>query len=133
MAPHYCVEEKVLRGIEQARQAYETGNLRPRLARYHQDVDSVFYGWCNVWLDPARRGWNISEALSRITCPVLAIQGREDEYATLDQIEAIAHHAPQTRLEIIEQCGHLLYLTAQETVLEAIASFIRAEEQRGVL
>ncbi|MDR1647891.1 MAG: alpha/beta hydrolase [Zoogloeaceae bacterium] len=127
LAPHYCVEEKCLFGIEEAKAAYEHGGLREKLARYHDDPDSAFCGWYEVWLNPARRDWNIAEDLRAITCPVLALQGREDEYATLDQIEAIARAALQTELRVLEDCGHFPFLTAPETTEAAIAAFIRAQ------
>ncbi|MDR0702519.1 MAG: alpha/beta hydrolase [Azoarcus sp.] len=124
IAPHYCVEEICLEGIARACTAYEQGDLRERLAKYHRDVDSAFYGWCNAWLDPRRRGWRIENLLKHITCPSLAIQGAQDEYATLDQIEAIARHAPHTELLAIEGCGHFPFRHAAETVISAIAGFV---------
>lgn len=125
IAPHYRVEDVCLQGIERARTAYEQGELRARLAKYHRDVDSVFYGWCDTWLDPARRNWNIETFLKNIACPVLAIQGVQDEYATLDQIEAIERCAPQTHLMEIEGCGHFPFLSHPEKVIEKIAAFVQ--------
>jgi pimeloyl-ACP methyl ester carboxylesterase len=133
IAPHYRVEPVCLAGIARARAAYEAGHLREKLARHHTDVDAAFYGWCNAWLDPARRGWDITADLKRITLPILAIQGRQDEYATLDQIEAIARHAPQTELLVIEDCGHFPHLTHAEQVTSAIAAFIKAQKGRSPL
>ncbi|MDR2165444.1 MAG: alpha/beta hydrolase [Zoogloeaceae bacterium] len=124
IASHYRVEEICLKGIERARVAYETGTLREKLARCHADTDSAFHGWCDAWLDPARRGWNVAADLKRITLPVLAIQGRQDEYATLDQIEAIARAAPQTELLVIENCGHFPHIVAPQAMAEAIAAFV---------
>ena len=124
IAPHYCVEDKCLEGILRAREAFEHGDLRKRLARYHDNVDAMFYGWCDTWLDPARRGWSIEPLLASVRCPVLAIQGVEDEYATLDQIEAIARHAPQTELLKIPDCGHFPFLKQPDVVIEAIAAFV---------
>jgi len=124
IAPHYWVEEVCIAGIERARAAYEQGELRKRLAKYHRDVDSAFYGWCHVWLDPARRGWNIETALKDIACPTLAIQGVQDEYATLDQIEAIQRHAPQTELMKVDDCGHFPFFAHPEAVINAIAAFV---------
>ncbi|MDR2015309.1 MAG: alpha/beta hydrolase [Azoarcus sp.] len=129
IAPHYRVEEICIAGIERARAAYEQGDLRKRLAKYHRDVDSAFYGWCRVWLDPARRGWNIETALKKIACPTLAIQGVQDEYATLDQIEAIQRHAPQTELMKIDGCGHFPFFVRTETVIDAIAAFVQDRRQ----
>ena len=125
IAPHYWLEEVCIEGIERTRVAYEQGSLRGRLARFHQDVDSAFYGWCNVWLDPARRGWNIESSLKSIACPTLAIQGVQDEYATLYQIEAIQRHAPQTKLMKVDDCGHFPFFVQREAVIDAIAAFVR--------
>jgi len=129
IAPHYRVEEICLVGIERARVAYEQGDLRKRLAKYHRDVDSAFYGWCRAWLDPARRDWNIETLLKNIACPVLAIQGVQDEYATLDQIEAIQRHAPQTTSMKIDDCGHFPFLAQPETVIDSIVAFVRDHRQ----
>jgi pimeloyl-ACP methyl ester carboxylesterase len=130
IAPHYFVEDICLRGIEKTRKAYEQGKLRERLQRYHQNVDSAFYGWNDAWLDPARRSWNIGAELEKISCPVLAIQGDADEYATLEQIEGIKRQASQTRLLVLPHCGHTPHLQAPDNVLEAIHAFIREAEQR---
>ena len=124
IAPHHCVEEVCLRGIDRARLAYESAGLRERLAKYHQDVDSAFYGWHDAWRDPRRRAWRIENLLERIVCPVLAIQGVRDEYATLDQIEAIGRHAPQAELLALDRCGHFPFLTRGDEVMDAIADFV---------
>jgi pimeloyl-ACP methyl ester carboxylesterase len=131
IAPHYFVEEVCLTGIERARRAYEEGDLRPRLARHHQEVDSVFHGWHDVWMDPARRGWNLRHLLPQIACPLLAIQGREDEYATLEQIEGIRRHLPHAELRVIEACGHFPHLTRADETIAAIAAFIRESEGKN--
>jgi pimeloyl-ACP methyl ester carboxylesterase len=129
IAPHYFVEDACLAGIRRARAAFESGNLRTRLKRYHRDVDGAFYGWCNIWLDPAYRDWRIEAELKRITCPVLAIQGDADEYATLEQIEGIKRQAPQTKCLVLPQCGHAPHLQQPEAVVEAIAAFAAATPQ----
>lgn len=132
IAPHYFVEEVCLEGIRRTSTAFETGNLRARLARYHQDVDGAFHGWRDIWLDPAYRDWNIKADLNRITCPVLAIQGDADEYATLEQIHGIQRQAPQTQLRILPQCGHSPHLQHPEATLDAIEAFIRGgKKQEG--
>ncbi|MCL2020833.1 MAG: alpha/beta hydrolase [Betaproteobacteria bacterium] len=128
IAPHYFVEDICLAGIERARSAYETDGLRVKLARYHQGTDSVFYGWHNVWTDPNRRDWNIAAELEQIACPLLAIQGREDEYATLEQIEGIKRRAPHTELVVVENCGHFPHFIHADTVIERIAAFVEKVE-----
>jgi len=106
VAPHIFVEDVSVASIEQARTAYETTDLRARLARYHADPDSAFRGWNDIWLDPAFRGWNIEAELATIACPVLAVQGADDEYGTLAQIRGIQARLPETRLLVIPKCGH---------------------------
>ena len=106
VAPHLFVEEVSIVSIEQARDAYAIGDLRPRLARHHADPDSAFRGWNDAWLSPAFRDWNIEAEIDTITCPVLAAQGEDDEYGTLEQIRAIARRLPKTRLLVIPECGH---------------------------
>ena len=107
VAPHLFVEDISIASIRKARVAYETTDLRQRLARYHDDVDSAFYGWNDVWLSPDFRVWNIERELATISCPVLAVQGTDDEYGTLAQVRAIARLLPgrATVLEL-ERCGH---------------------------
>lgn len=106
VAPHLFVEDVSIASIAQARSAYETTDLRARLARYHDDPDSAFRGWNDIWLDPAFRGWNIEAELDTIACPVLAVQGADDEYGTLAQIRGIEARLPKTRLLVIPKCGH---------------------------
>jgi pimeloyl-ACP methyl ester carboxylesterase len=92
LAPHVFVEDRSVAGIASARDAYRSGGpggLRSRLARYHDDVDGVFWGWNDVWLSPAFRSWDIEDVLPAIDAPVLAIQGDADEYGTLAQLDAI--------------------------------------------
>jgi len=129
IAPHYRVEEICLAGIEQARLAYEQDELRTRLAKYHRDVDSAFYGWYHAWLSPARRDWSIEALLKDVACPTLAIQGIQDEYATLDQIEAIQRYAPQTKLVKIDECGHFPFLAQRNVVIDAITAFVQDHRQ----
>ncbi|GHU23546.1 alpha/beta hydrolase [Betaproteobacteria bacterium] len=126
IAPHYFVEDACLAGIRRAKAAYEHGTLRQKLAKYHHDVDSAFYGWCNVWLDPTHHDWSIEAELAAITCPILAIQGVEDEYAaSLAQIEGIQRQAPHTVLSPLSGCDHNPHLRQPQRVIEAIAAFGR--------
>jgi pimeloyl-ACP methyl ester carboxylesterase len=125
MAPHVFVEEISIAGIEQARIGYESGNLRAGLARYHAHVDSAFRGWNNVWLSPEFRGWNIEVCLPCIDCPVLLIQGRDDEYGTLSQLDAIESQV-SGRVERIElnDCRHSPYRDQPDATLSAIVEFV---------
>ena len=123
-APHILVEDVSVASIAQARQAYLETDLRARLGRYHADPDSAFWGWNDIWLDPTFRRWNLDEYLSRIACPVLAIQGLDDEYGTLAQIRGIRRLAPQTELLEIPDCGHSAHKDQPARVIQAIAGFV---------
>jgi pimeloyl-ACP methyl ester carboxylesterase len=124
LAPHILVEEVSVRSIEQARQAYLNTDLRQRLARHHDDPDSAFWGWNNVWLDPAFRGWSIEADLPHIKVPVLAVQGVDDEYGTLEQIRGIARRVPQTELLELPACGHSPHRDQPQALMEAVAGFV---------
>jgi pimeloyl-ACP methyl ester carboxylesterase len=106
MAPHVVVEDVTLRAIEQARQAYEQGDLRSRLARYHADVDCAFWQWNDIWLSPGFRSFDIREECRRISAPVLAIQGLDDPYGTLAQVEQIDLPVQQIQRVALDSCGH---------------------------
>ena len=106
VAPHLFVEDVSVTNIAKARDAYESCDLRERLARHHADVDSAFYGWNDVWLSPAFRDWNVEREVATIACPVLAVQGEDDEYGTLEQVRTLARRLPKTRLLVIPKCGH---------------------------
>jgi pimeloyl-ACP methyl ester carboxylesterase len=124
MAPHVLVEDISIRSIEAARRAYETTDLRGRLARYHADPDSAFRGWNDVWLDPAFRAWNIEEYLPRIEAPILVIQGDDDEYGTMEQVDRIARGAPRVEEVRLADCRHSPHKDRPEAVIAAIAGFV---------
>lgn len=126
IAPHVFVEDVSVESIAEARVAYETTDLRGRLARYHDDVDSAFYGWNDIWLAPAFRAWNIVDELDTIRCPLLAIQARDDHYGTLAQVETVVARVPGARLLTLERGGHSPHVGAPETLNEAIAGFVRS-------
>jgi len=125
LAPHILVEDLSVSSIEQTRLAYLDTDLRERLARHHDDVDSAFWGWNRIWLDPAFRAWSIEDAIATVTCPLLAIQGLDDEYGTLAQVRGIAHRLPQTRLLELADCGHSPHRDQGDRVIDAVASFMR--------
>jgi pimeloyl-ACP methyl ester carboxylesterase len=124
MAPHVMVEDVALDSIRAAREAYVSGPLRERLARYHADVDSAFWGWNGIWLDPAFRGWDMRTALPNINVPVLAIQGEGDEYGTLEQVATIVRLAPRAQVLVLPDCGHSPHRDQPERVIEAAGQFI---------
>ena len=124
MAPHVVVEEVCIRSIRQAKAAYETTDLRDKLGRYHADPDSAFRGWNDIWLHPEFLRWNIEEYLPRIACPILAIQGEDDEYGTMDQIERIAYQAADVDLVKLEDCRHSPQRDQPDAVVEAVVRFV---------
>jgi pimeloyl-ACP methyl ester carboxylesterase len=124
VAPHIFVEDVSVASIALARKAYLDTDLRQRLSRYHDDPDSAFWGWNDIWLSPAFRAWNIERELSAITCPLLAVQGVDDEYGTLAQVRDIARHVPQARVLELPACGHSPHRDQPAALIEAAASFI---------
>jgi pimeloyl-ACP methyl ester carboxylesterase len=124
MAPHIVVEDISITSIQKARVAFETADLRARLGRYHDDVDSAFWGWNGIWLNPQFRNWSIEREISAIRCPVLAVQGLDDEYGTLEQIRGIARRVPSTELLELPHCGHSAHRDQTQTVIEACTSFM---------
>ncbi|WP_118183668.1 alpha/beta fold hydrolase [Paraburkholderia phosphatilytica] len=126
IAPHVFVEDISVASIAEAKTAYGQGDLRERLARYHTDVDSAFYGWNDVWLDPAFRGWSIVERLARIRVPLLAIQGHDDHYGTMAQIDTIAREVGHAKLEKLDDCGHSPHRDAPGALNDTIVRFIAA-------
>jgi pimeloyl-ACP methyl ester carboxylesterase len=126
LAPHVFVEELTISSIARMRDLYAATDLRERLARYHDDADGAFRGWNDVWLDPAFRAWNIEDVLPSIGCPVLVIQGEDDEYGTAAQVEAVAGgvSGPVTTM-LLPGCGHSPHRDRPGDVLDAIARFVQ--------
>lgn len=125
MAPHSFVEEVALRQIEAAKVVFETTDWRQRLARHHLDVDSAFRGWNDMWLNPEFKVWNIEADLRRITCPLLAVQGENDEYGTLEQIHRIAASAAQTQTLVLAHCAHSPHRDQPAAVTLEAGAFIK--------
>lgn len=125
MAPHVFVEDLTVDNIVQAKTAFETTDMAVKLARYHADAFAVFRAWNDIWLHPEFRGWNIESYLSGVVCPVLAIQGADDEYGTLAQLDAI-ERGVRGRFErlILPECRHSPHRDQKERTLEAIAGFV---------
>lgn len=133
MAPHVFVEDISVEGIEAAREAWQQGGLREKLAKYHQDnVDCAFLGWNGAWLDPGFRSWNLEEFLPAITAPALLIQGRDDNYGTLAQIETIdAGMSGPAQSLVLEACGHAPQNDQTAAVLAGIAEFCETLERHN--
>jgi pimeloyl-ACP methyl ester carboxylesterase len=123
MAPHVIVEDISVSAIQLAKTAFEHGDLRQRLARFHADVDTAFWQWNDIWLSPAFRPFDIRSICHAITDPVLALQGRQDAYGTLQQINDIQ---TQGRIErvVIEDCGHTPHRDQPERALALVVDFL---------
>jgi pimeloyl-ACP methyl ester carboxylesterase len=124
LAPHVKVEELSVSSIASAKAAYLETDLRARLGRHHADVDSAFWGWNRIWLEPAFRDWNIEALLPSIHRPILAIQGEEDEYGTMEQIASIARSAPDVKLLALPACRHSPHRDQPQAVLDAARAFV---------
>lgn len=124
MAPHVIVEEVSVGAIEQAREAYLAGGLRDRLARYHADVDVAFWQWNDVWLSAGFRSFDIRPDCHHIATPVLAMQGVDDPYGTLRQVQDIAPTAGPFQLEAVPSCGHSPHRDQPDRVTARIAAFL---------
>jgi pimeloyl-ACP methyl ester carboxylesterase len=125
-APHVFVEELSLRSIRAIRKMYDATDLREKFAKHHNHVDEMFWGWNDIWLDPHFLSWNIETEISKISCPVLMIQGDQDEYGTLAQVEAITKRLAHAKTLILPGCRHSPHRDAREQTLEAISKFVRA-------
>jgi len=130
LAPHIFVEDVSVSSIAQIREAFAGTDLAQRLARHHDDVASAFWGWNDVWLDPTFRAWNIEAELKTIRCPLLAIQGVDDEYGTLEQIRRIRARVPAAQLLELPGCGHSPHRDQADRVIAATADFIAAAAGR---
>lgn len=124
-APHVFVEDVTIAGIEEAGQAWRETDLGHRLARYHADPRGAFQGWYDTWLNPDFRAWNIEAVLPAVTCPILLIQGEDDEYATLAQLDAIERQSGG-RVERLDlpACGHSPHRERPRETLDAIVRFV---------
>jgi pimeloyl-ACP methyl ester carboxylesterase len=127
IAPHFIVEDVAVASIAEIKTAYESTELRAKLARWHRDVDNAFSGWNGAWLDPKFRAWDISDYLAYIRVPVAIIQGADDQYGTIRQIEIAEEecYCP-VDVTIIHGAGHSPHREAPEKTLNAISEFANA-------
>lgn len=124
LSPHVFVEEMCITSIEAAREAYLQTDMPQRLARYHRDPDGAFWLWNRVWLDPPFREWNIEHYLASVTCPVLLIQGYDDEYGTMGQLERIVRATKHTETLKLPACRHSPHRDRPTEVLAATREFM---------
>ena len=126
-AAHVFCEDVSVQSIARAKEAFEHGDLRARLAKHHADVDGAFRGWSDAWLDPRFRAWNLEEFLPTIVAPTLVIQGEDDPYGTLAQVDAIARGVRgPVETWIAPRCGHAPHREREGEVLERMARFVRS-------
>jgi pimeloyl-ACP methyl ester carboxylesterase len=124
LAPHVFVEEVTVREIRGTRRAYLDGDLRRRMARHHDDPDAAFWGWCDVWLDPAFREWTLEEEAALLTARTLLIQGADDPYGSLEQLDRIQSRARGPVQRLVVPGGHSPHLEQAPAVIDAIAVFV---------
>jgi len=128
-APHLFVEDLSVESIAAIRERYGSDGLREKMRRYHRDVDATFYGWNDIWLDPAFRSWNIEAAVRDILAPSLALQGAGDEYGTLAQLDALAAcSAGAVDRLVLAGCGHAPHRDRAAFVEAAVASWLQTLE-----
>jgi pimeloyl-ACP methyl ester carboxylesterase len=125
IAAHFFTEDPGIASIQAAKTAYETTNLREKLARYHADVDNAFWGWNGAWLDPDFRKWRIDDYIPTIRVPLLLIQGSADEYGTLAQFDRVTEEAYcPVQTEVIADAGHSPHLSHAAQTLPVIEAFV---------
>ena len=125
IAPHFFTEDSGIASIVEAKKAYETGDLRARLSRWHADVDNAFLGWNGAWLDPEFRKWDITEFLAYIRVPMLIVQGKDDQYGTVKQIEVAQQecYCP-VDVALLPGARHSPQRDTPEATLKAISEFV---------
>ncbi|MEA2385295.1 MAG: hypothetical protein QOH72_5266 [Solirubrobacteraceae bacterium] len=125
IAPHVFVEDVTVEEIARARELYESGGLRERMARHHDDPDAAFYGWCDVWLHPEFREWTIASDAAGLTAPLLLMQGADDPYGTLEQLDRIRAgvRGPVERI-VLEGTGHSPHIEQPDVVVAAVTEFV---------
>ena len=126
-APHVFVEDAGLTGIERARDAYRDGDLRRKLGKYHRDVDAMFNGWADTWLRPEFRSWNMESRLPGVRCAVLLIQGTDDPYGSIAQVDAITRQVRgPVDVMLLPECAHTPHVEREREVLEAMVRIVGA-------
>jgi len=127
VAPHLFVEDISIQSIKLAREAYLQHSLRERLARHHDEVDSAFFGWNDVWLSEAFKDWNIESVIPGIRCPLLALQGEQDEYGSLQQVMRIRELLPSAEVITLANCGHSPHRDQAVALMAAVEAFIQRQ------
>jgi len=124
LAPHLFVEPVTVREIAMVRNGFEASGLGRRLARHHRDPEATFRGWADAWLSDEFRNWNIEAEVAAIDCPLLAIQGEDDQYGTSLQIERLTGLSPQAKALMLPGCRHSPHQEQPAVVLAALTAFV---------
>lgn len=127
MAPHVFVEQVCVDEIGRVREQYVSGDLREKMAPHHRDVDAAFFGWCDVWLDPEFRRWDIRELLPGVSAPLLLIQGTGDQYGTLTQLDEIERLVQGSTTRLHLDCRHAPFVQRQEETISSATQFVRRQ------
>lgn len=125
LAPHVFAEQVARERIAGLRANWDDGRLAAHLSKLHGDPEGVFEGWSGCWLSPGFREWNVAEAIETIACPLLAVQGRRDQYGTLEQLYEIQRRVPHAELLILDDCRHAPHEEQPGAVLDAVAAFLQ--------
>ena len=127
MAPHFFTEPMGLKSIAMAKAVFEIEDLKEKLGKYHRDPENCFRGWNDSWLHPDFEAWNITHVLDDMPVPILAIQGRNDQYGTLAQIDVITDRSPSNVDQLIlDDCRHAPFMDKLDEVSGAITNFLRS-------
>jgi pimeloyl-ACP methyl ester carboxylesterase len=124
LAPHVFVEDVTVNAIRRTREEFLSGGLRDRMARHHDDPDAAFWGWCDVWLDPLFRSWILDQEIERLTVPTLLIQGADDPYGSLAQLDRIEASTAGPVERFVLPGGHSPHLEHREQVVARISAFL---------
>lgn len=127
-APHIFVEDRAVASIAKVAAGFSASDMGERMKRYHADPVSLFEKWSAIWLDPVFRSWNIEELLPRVGAPTLLIQGREDQYGTMRQLDGIEAVIAETRRLELDHCGHSPHFDCRDAVIDAICAFVDERE-----
>ena len=125
LAPHLFVESITVSSIERTSAAFIDSDLATKLGKYHAEVQRVFWGWVSVWLNQKFRNWDIRSLCNSLACPTLAVQGLEDQYGTMKQIEDLQRAARQVRLLALKDCGHSPHIDKPEAVIAAVIDLLK--------
>jgi pimeloyl-ACP methyl ester carboxylesterase len=132
MAAHFFVEDSNVATIAKIRADYRQGPLRERLARYHRDPDMAFHGWCDSWLDPGFRRFDITGCIPQIDVPILGLQGAQDPYGSNEQLLTLQRLARSAcEIAFIKGARHSPHLEAKDDTIGRIAQFARHLPSRG--